>query len=192
MENNPQEIISSSFNELILFLNDFSNENKNIIKQIALITLETLQSSNCVFWCGNGGSAAESQHLAAELIGRFKKYRLPYKSISLNSDSAVLTCISNDYGFEEIFARQIDGLAKKGDLLIALSTSGNSQNIEKAIIEARNKGMFSVALLGKGGGKAKNKADINLIVDSNTTSRIQEAHLLIGHIICEIVEESIK
>ena len=192
MENNPQEIISSSFNELISLLNHFSNEHKNTIKRIALITLETLQSSNCVFWCGNGGSAAESQHLAAELIGRFKKYRLPYKSISLNSDSAVLTCISNDYGFEEIFARQIDGLAKKGDLLIALSTSGNSQNIEKAIVEARNKGMFSVALLGKGGGKAKNKADINLIVDSNTTSRIQEMHLLIGHIICEIVEESIK
>ena len=181
--------ISKSFDELVTLINTFSNEQKSIIEQIALIVIKTLQSNHCIFWCGNGGSAAESQHLAAELVGRFKKNRFPYKSISLNSDTAVLTCISNDFGYEEIFSRQIDGLGKKGDLLIALSTSGNSKNIERAIYQAKNKGIYTISLLGKGGGKIKDLADNNLIINSNDTARIQEAHLLVGHIICELVEE---
>ena len=192
MKNVCQEIISKSLDDLMTIINTFSQEEKNLIEKIALIVLKTIQSNNCVFWCGNGGSAAESQHLAAELIGRFEKNRLPYNSISLNSDSAAITCISNDFGYEEIFARQLDGLGKKGDLLITLSTSGNSKNVEKAIIKAKNKGIYSISLLGKGGGNIKDLADSTLIIKSNITARIQEAHLLVGHIICNIVEEIIK
>ena len=117
---------------------------------------------------------------------------MPFKSISLSSDSTVLTCISNDFGFEDVFARQIDGLGNKGDLLIALSTSRNSLNIEKVIKKAKEKEITTVSFLGKGGGIIKNLADYSLLINSNDTARIQESHLLIGHIICEIVEEEIN
>jgi len=147
-----------------------------------------IKDGNTIFWCGNGGSAAESSHLAVELIGRYKNNRRPLSSLSLNADTSALTCIANDFGYEEIFARQLEGLAKKGDVLVVLSTSGKSENILKALRKAKQIGVTSIALLGKDGGDAVQIADHSIVVDSVETARIQEIHLLIGHTLCEFAE----
>ena len=153
--------------------------------------VECLSSGGTIFWCGNGGSAADSQHLAAELVGRFKKNRRPLRSIALTTDSSVLTCIANDFSYGEIFSRQIEGLGEKNDLFFAISTSGNSENIQLALLAAKKIGMVSVALLGKKGGVAAGIADISLIIPSESTARIQEAHILIGHILCDLIEHGL-
>ena len=186
------KIIDKNVQELKNLLYEIPKEQIDLITKIAKQVVKTLQLGGCVFWCGNGGSASQSQHLAAELIGRFKENRDPYKSISLSSDAAVITCISNDFDFENLYSRQLDGLGKKGDLIIALSTSGNSSNIKNVIKKAKSKEIKSISILGKGGGKIKCLADLTLIVNSNSTARIQEMHALIGHIICEIVEEELN
>ena len=186
------KVIEKNIQELKNLLYEIPKEQIDLIIEIAKQVVKTLKLGGCVFWCGNGGSASQSQHLAAELIGRFKENRDPYKSISLSSDAAVITCISNDFDFENLFSRQLDGLGEKGDLIIALSTSGNSLNIKNVIKKAKSKEIKSISILGKGGGKMKSLADITLIVDSNSTARIQEMHALIGHIICEIVEEELN
>jgi len=159
------------------------------INSMAEKIINVLKKKGTVFWCGNGGSASDSQHLAAELVGRFEKDRKPLKSISLNTDTSVITALSNDYSYSTIFKRQLQALGNSEDLLIAISTSGNSENIINALKEAKNKKLFSVALLGKDGGKAKNFADLSIIVPSNSTARIQEMHILIGHIACSLVEK---
>jgi D-sedoheptulose 7-phosphate isomerase len=141
-----------------------------------------------IFWCGNGGSASESSHLAVELIGRFKNNRRPLPSVSLNSDTSAITCIANDFGYDEIFARQLEGLAKPGDVLVVLSTSGKSENILGALRKAKELGVITIALLGKGGGPAANLADHTIIIESSETARIQEMHLLLGHTFCEFAE----
>ena len=151
----------------------------------------SLLNGGTIFWCGNGGSASESQHMATELIGRFKKNRIPLKSISLNSDTAALTCIANDFGYENIFSRQLEGLGKPGDVLIALSTSGNSQNINNALIKAKELSINSIALLGKGGGESLSIAETVILIDSNSTARVQESHQLISHILCELIESEL-
>ena len=186
------KIIDKNVQELKNLLYEIPKEQIDLIIKIAKQVVKTLQLGGCVFWCGNGGSASQSQHLAAELIGRFKENRDPFKSISLSSDAAVITCISNDFDFENLYSRQLDGLGKKGDLIIALSTSGNSLNIKNVINKAKSKEIKSISILGKGGGKIKSLADLTLIVNSNSTARIQEMHALIGHIICEIVEEELN
>ncbi len=147
-----------------------------------------LADNKTIFWCGNGGSAAESSHLAVELIGRFKNNRRPLPSISLNSDTSAITCIANDFGYDEIFARQLEGLAKPRDVLVVLSTSGKSENILKALRKAKEIGVISIALLGKGGGEAVKIADYSIVIESNETARIQEVHLLLGHTFCEFAE----
>lgn len=152
---------------------------------------KTLMSGKTIFWCGNGGSAAESSHLAAELIGRFKHNRIPLASVSLNSDLANITCISNDFGYDEIFARQLEGLGKIGDLLVVLSTSGMSKNIIRVLEQAKISKVTSIAILGKGGGEAMPIADISVVVDSGETARIQEVHLFIGHTLCELGEKAL-
>jgi D-sedoheptulose 7-phosphate isomerase len=157
-------------------------------EQCALVASKALASGSTIFWCGNGGSAAESSHLAVELIGRFKNNRRPLPSISLNSDTSAITCIANDFGYEEIFSRQLEGLARSGDVLIVLSTSGNSENIVRVLQKAKEVGATSIALLGKEGGKAKDLADLKIIINSKETARIQEIHLLLGHTICEFAE----
>jgi D-sedoheptulose 7-phosphate isomerase len=126
--------------------------------------------------------------MATELIGRFKKNRIPLKSISLNSDTAALTCIANDFGYENIFSRQLEGLGKPQDVLIVLSTSGNSQNINNALIKAKELSISSIALLGKGGGESLGMAETVILIDSNSTARVQESHQLISHILCELIE----
>jgi D-sedoheptulose 7-phosphate isomerase len=156
--------------------------------KLASIFTETLQTGNSMFWCGNGGSAAESSHLATELLGRFKNNRIPYPSISLNADTTLITCIANDFGYDEIYARQLEGLGKTGDLLVVLSTSGQSPNILRVLETAKKIGVTSIALLGKGGGPALALADHALVVKSEETARIQEVHLLVGHTLCEYAE----
>jgi D-sedoheptulose 7-phosphate isomerase len=156
--------------------------------KLADLFTETLENKNSIFWCGNGGSAAESSHLATELLGRFKNNRIPYPSISLNADTTLITCIANDFGYDEIYARQLEGLGKPGDLLVVLSTSGQSANILRVLEEAKKLGVTSIALLGKGGGPALKLADHSLVVQSEETARIQEVHLLVGHTLCEYAE----
>ena len=161
------------------------------IEQIAEKAVSVLKEEGTIFWCGNGGSASDSQHLAAELVGRFEKDRPPLKSIALNTDTSIMTAISNDYSYDLVFKRQLEVLGNKKDLLIAISTSGNSKNIIKVLEEAKKKKLYSVALLGKNGGEAKNIADLSIIIPSQSTARIQEMHILIGHLICSFVEKNI-
>tara|TARA_B100000989_G_C19498692_1_gene453255 strand:- start:13 stop:579 length:567 start_codon:yes stop_codon:yes gene_type:complete len=162
-----------------------------IFRSTNLICKSLIKNKN-IFWCGNGGSAADSQHLAAEFLGRFTKNRKPLNSIALSTDTSTLTCISNDFSFSDIFSRQIEAIGNKGDTLICISTSGNSKNLLKAIISAKKKSMNIISLLGKNGGKMKNRSHVTYIVDSDVTARIQECHILIGHIICAEVEKKLK
>ena len=157
-------------------------------EEIAELFAKTLMNGNTVFWCGNGGSAAESSHLAAELTGRFRSNRRPLPSISLNTDLSAITCIANDFGYHLIFSRQLQALAKKDDVLIVLSTSGESKNITEVLREADRIGMNSIALLGKSGGEAHTLAKHSLIINSLDTARIQEVHLLLGHTLCQFAE----
>jgi D-sedoheptulose 7-phosphate isomerase len=179
------------FGHKLLILEKLLNKSRGletIFNQAADSFTRCLQDSNTIFWCGNGGSASESSHLAVELIGRFKKNRRSLPSISLNADSAAITCIANDFGYDQIFSRQLEGLGKPGDVLVVLSTSGMSENINKALKQAKLMGVVSIALLGKGGGSAAALADYSIVIDSNETARIQEMHLLIGHTFCEYAE----
>ena len=131
-------------------------------------------------------------HLSTELIGRFKKNRKPLRSISLSSNSAALTCISNDFGFENLFSRQVEALGKSKDVLVVISTSGNSKNILNAIYQAKKKNLITIGFFGKKGGKCKNKTDIDIIIKSDSTARIQEMHIMVGQIICDLVERELK
>jgi len=162
------------------------------IQNIANLLIESLKTGNTIFWCGNGGSASDSQHLAGELIGRFVGDRKPLKSIALNADSAVMTCIVNDYGYEHIFSRQIQGLGSDGDILIGISTSGNSANIINAFKSAKKIGVKTVGFLGNKGGRAFDVVDYSIIIPSTITARIQEMHILIGHILCDLIENGLN
>jgi D-sedoheptulose 7-phosphate isomerase len=151
----------------------------------------SLRAGNKVMFCGNGGSAADSQHLAAELTGRFIKDRAPLAGLALNTDSSALTCIGNDYSFAEVFARQVRGLGRSGDCLIGISTSGNSPNVLRAFEVASELGITTIGFLGRDGGKIKDLADHVIIVPSDVTARIQEAHILIGHTLCGMIEQQL-
>lgn len=164
-------------------------EQMDVIQLMAERCKEALKAGNKVLFCGNGGSAADAQHLAAELIGRFQKERRSLASIALTTDTSILTAVANDYGYDEVFARQVEGLGRSGDVLIGISTSGNSANVVKAALKARDTGMHTIAFTGEGGGKLKDICDITFVVPSKVTARIQEMHIMVGHIICELVEE---
>jgi len=182
------ELLSRKVSTLNSLLQDLVSSHEKEFSASASIFSESLKHGQTIFWCGNGGSAAESSHLAVELIGRFKNNRRPLPSVSLNSDTSAITCIANDFGYDEIFARQLEGLAKEGDVLVALSTSGNSENILRVLRKAKDIGVTSIALLGKGGGAAAKISDYSIVVKSSETARIQEIHLLIGHTFCEFAE----
>lgn len=164
-------------------------EQMETIQLIAERCKTALAAGNKVLFCGNGGSAADAQHLAAELIGRFQKERRSLASIALTTDTSILTAVANDYGYDEVFSRQVEGLGRAGDVLIGISTSGNSANVVKAALKARDTGMHTIAFTGEGGGKLQDICDITLAIPSKVTARIQEMHILVGHIICELVEE---
>lgn len=148
----------------------------------------TLKNGNKILICGNGGSAADAQHFAAELSGRYKSERAGLAGIALSTDTSALTAIGNDYGFEFVFSRQLEALGRESDLLVAISTSGNSSNIIKAIQSARNLGINVLGLSGKGGGAMNEICDLNLVVDSSDTARIQESHIFFIHTICQAVD----
>ena len=152
---------------------------------------DCISSGGKLLLMGNGGSAADSQHIAAELIGRFKKERKAIPALALTVDSSSLTALGNDYGFESIFSRQVEALANPNDAVVGISTSGNSKNIIRALSLAREIGAKTIGLMGNDGGEMKNCVDIGIIVPSNDTARIQEVHITIGHIICEIIEQDL-
>ncbi len=160
------------------------------IEQAAQAWITTFRNGGKVLFCGNGGSAADAQHLAAELSGRFYTNRPPLYAEALSVNSSYVTAVGNDYGFEEIFARMTEAAGRPGDVLVAFSTSGNSPNILKAIARARDQGMVVVGFTGTTGGEMAKRCDILLNVPSSDTPRIQEAHILIGHILCQLVEEA--
>ena len=184
----PQKLLLDKVATLQLLLSQTNDNFLTNFDKCAKVIADTLKKNSTVFWCGNGGSAAESSHLAVELIGRFKNNRKSLPSISLSADSSAITCIANDFGYEEIFARQLEGLGKKEDLLIVLSTSGESENILRVLRKAQEMDITSIALLGKGGGRAASLSNFAIIVNSDETARIQEMHLLLGHTFCEYVE----
>lgn len=150
-----------------------------------------LESGNKVMFCGNGGSAADSQHLAAEFTGRFIADRRPLAGLALTTDSSALTCIGNDYGFEHVFLRQVQALGREGDCLVGISTSGRSPNIVNAFIHARAAGIVTIGLLGRDGGALAPLSNVAIVVPSETTARIQEAHIMIGHSLCGMAEEAL-
>ncbi|HCG76537.1 MAG: phosphoheptose isomerase [bacterium (Candidatus Ratteibacteria) CG_4_9_14_3_um_filter_41_21] len=166
-------------------------KNIKLIEKISQEIIKTLKNNGKIIFCGNGGSAADSQHLAAEFVGRFKKERKAISSLSLTTNTSILTSIANDYSFKEVFSRQIQALGKRGDLLIGISTSGNAENVILAVKTAKKIGIKTIGLTGKNGGKLAEISHLTFIVPSNNTARIQEAHILIGHILAEIAENDI-
>jgi D-sedoheptulose 7-phosphate isomerase len=161
------------------------------IEQAAQLMIECIEVGGKIMFAGNGGSAADAQHLAAELVNRFKKERRPMAGIALTTDTSVITAIGNDYSFDEIFAKQIKALGRAGDLFIGISTSGNSRDIIRAIETARNMGIATICLTGEG-GKIKDLAGCAIAVPSGNTPRVQEVHILIGHILCELLENALS
>lgn len=164
---------------------------KNLLSEIRTAvrwSIDALKRENKILFAGNGGSAADAQHLAAEFIGRFQKDRPSLPALALTTDTSILTALGNDYGFDKIFARQIEGLVKEGDIFFAISTSGNSENVIEAVKVCRKRSCSTIGLLGKNGGKLAEIVDLPIIVESDNTARIQENHIVIGHMICQLVE----
>lgn len=183
-----EKIIEKILRESLKVKESFISENiSNLIFLAERITLSF--TSDCkLLICGNGGSAADAQHIAAEFINRFMLERPPLPAIALTTDTSIITSIGNDYSFDEIFSKQVKAIGMEGDILLALSTSGNSSNVITALKSAKSQGIYTVGLTGGDGGKLASLADISLVVKSNTTARIQETHILVGHIICQLVD----
>jgi len=186
-----EKIIYSALEDSIRIKRDFIKNNiANIIflsKKIA----EAFTKDNKLLLCGNGGSAADAQHIAGELVGRYKLERRGIPAIALTVDTSSLTALGNDYGFETIFERQLEALAQKNDAVIGISTSGNSENVVRALKKANALGAETIGLVGNDGGKIKEVANLSIVIPSNDTARIQEVHITIGHIICELIEEDL-
>jgi D-sedoheptulose 7-phosphate isomerase len=161
------------------------------IQKVKAVMVKAFMEGKKVLWCGNGGSAADSQHLAAELSGRFYYDRPPLKSEALHVNTSYLTAVANDYSFDVIYSRMVKAMGEKGDVLIGISTSGNSNNILLALNQAKENGMITIGFTGEGGGKMKEVSDYLLAIPSKDTPRIQECHIMIGHILCELVEAEI-
>jgi len=159
------------------------------IKDIADLMIESLKKGGKVILCGNGGSAADAQHIAAEFIGRFKKDRSALAAISLTTNTSILTSLANDYGYDVVFAKQVEALGKKHDIVVGISTSGKAKNVALAFKQAKKQNLKTIAFTGGDGGDIAKFADVSFIVPSHVTARIQEAHITVGHIICELVEQ---
>lgn len=182
-------IVQSQYNELLSLVSSCAP----LLEKVGIISgniLHSLKSGGKIITAGNGGSATDAMHMTEEFIGRYKTNRRPLPSICLASDTSTLTCIANDFGFDQVFARQLEALGQPNDLLVLFSTSGNSLNLIKALEVAKQKRIFTVALLGRDGGKLKGCADLELIVPHDQSARIQEIHAWIMHVILEVVEQS--
>mgnify|MGYP006083085547 CR=1 FL=1 len=189
---NKKDIINNSFESHINLLGNMQKDFLEVIDHASQEIVNLDYKKNKIFWCGNGGSASQANHLSAELVGgMYKKKIMPIQSICLNCDSAFITAWSNDDQFDNIFSRQLEALGRNEDILIALSTSGNSPNIINAAKYAKSNGIYVISLTGNTGGEVKKYSDININVPSNDTQRVQEVHILIGHILCDIAEKSL-
>jgi len=183
-----ENIIQKRFKESAEVKNRFLKENLSRLLDVIKLISHCFEAGNKLFFFGNGGSAADAQHLAAEFVNRYIMDRPPLPAIALTTDTSILTSVSNDFSFSEVFAKQLKALGKEGDVAVGISTSGTSLNIIKAFEVAKEMGMKTIALTGNDGGSLVKIADVSLIVPSASTPRIQEVHILIGHILCELVE----
>jgi len=159
-----------------------------VLEKMAEALLKALRAGGRVYLCGNGGSAADCQHIAGEFVGRFMKERAPLPAVALTTDTSVLSCLGNDYSFDVVFERQVNALVRVGDVLIALSTSGNSENILRAVAAAKKLGAVTLGFSGRGGGKLTDSADISLVAGDDVSARIQELHITCAHVLCGLVE----
>lgn len=183
-----EDVVVDIFDESSRLKREFVQEYGEDIVNFSILLGRRLKMGHKVLVCGNGGSAADSQHFAAEIVGRFEKEKRPFAAIALTTDSSILTAVGNDYGFDKVFSKQVEALGRKGDVLIGISTSGNSKNVVEAVKVAKEMGMFTVGFLGKDGGKLKDMVDKAFIVRSESTARIQEVHLTLEHAICYILD----
>lgn len=184
------QIIKNRFNDHLETLQaTMSGPIPGQIKEAAEAIRTALANGHKLLLCGNGGSAADSQHIAAEFVGRFQKERGGLPAIALTVDTSILTAVGNDYGYDKVFVRQVEALANKGDVLLGISTSGNSANVIEAINLAKEKGCYTIGMTAYGGGKMAALCDVNMAVPVKVTARAQEMHILIGHIICELADE---
>jgi len=189
MKNYIKEQIKKSYETKQSIYND---ENLLLeIEKVVKLSIKLYNKKNKLILAGNGGSASDAQHISAELVGRYNFDRPSLPALALTTDTSALTAIGNDYGYDKIFSRQLEGMGQKGDIFIGISTSGNSLNIIEAFITAKEKGITTIALTGRDGGEMAKMADIALVVPSNSTPRIQESHILIGHILCDLIEQEI-
>lgn len=186
-----QESIINLINESVRTFTNISKDQHQVvlIEDITNTILNAFKSDNKLLLCGNGGSAADAQHIAAELSGRFEIDRKPLNAEALHVNSSFVTAVANDYGYEEVYSRMVEAIGKNGDILLALSTSGNSKNIIRAIEKANSLGLITIGFSGNDGGAMQNLCKYNLIIPSDNTARIQEAHILVGHIICKLIEQ---
>ena len=182
--------ISQEFKSHLETINCIINNMENDIEKASIIIVDALKNGNKVLLCGNGGSAADAQHIAAELTGRYKTERRGLPGIALTTDTSALTAIGNDYGYDRIFDRQVESIAQEGDVIIGISTSGNSENVISALKLAQEMKCKTIGFTGRDGGKMNKVCDINLIVPSDNTPRIQEMHILFGHTICQIIDNN--
>ncbi len=184
------DTINQEFKSHLETINNVINNMENDIEKASIIVVDSLKNGNKILLCGNGGSAADAQHIAAELTGRYKTERRGLPGIALTTDTSALTAIGNDYGYDRVFDRQVESLASKGDVIIGISTSGNSKNIISALKLGQEMGCKTIGFTGRDGGVMNEVCDINLIVPSDNTPRIQEMHILFGHTICQIIDNN--
>jgi len=183
----PSLVFDQAIAEHLAVINSLRGQ-QPLLQRIAQEMTRAILAGKKILWCGNGGSAADSQHLAAELMGRFRRERRGFPSIALTTDTSILTAVANDYGYERVFQRQIEALCTKGDVLVGISTSGSSKNVCAALQTARQFGAFTVAFTGQAGGAMASLADVTLCIASKDTARIQEGHILCGHMLCDWIE----
>ena len=183
-----KDIITKSYKESILTKEEFFKQNLQPIIHSAEVIADAFKADRKLLICGNGGSAADAQHIAAEFVNRFMIERPPLPAVALSTDTSIITSIGNDYSFDQIFSKQVKAIGREGDVLLAISTSGESKNVIMAVKVARDMGIKTIGLTGKGGGKMAKMVDILLNVDSDVTPRIQEVHITAGHIICDLID----
>jgi D-sedoheptulose 7-phosphate isomerase len=187
-----EKVAAASLAEHLRVMREVTEHCMAEIERGAEMMCRALSEGHKILLCGNGGSAADAQHIAAELVGRYERQRRAWPAIALTTDTSALTALGNDYGYAEVFARQVEALAQSGDLLLAISTSGGSANVLRAVERARSLGCRTLALTGAGGGPLKRLCDVAVVIPSDRTSRVQEAHITIGHLWCEMIDANLS
>ncbi len=182
-----EAVFARAFEEHLKVISELKAQ-QPVLEAIAREMTAAIFEGKKILWCGNGGSAADAQHLAAEFVGRFRRERRPFPSVALTTDTSILTAIGNDYGYEHVFSRQVLALCEEGDVVVGISTSGNSLNVVEALQAAKDRGGYTVAFTGQGGGKMGGMADAQICVPTKDTARVQEGHILCGHMLCDWVE----